>query len=96
MSPVRQRAEQTGRAPRTSKYEAVFQAFENTKRPLSYIEMTDIAQSMGFEIDRANLRSIVHFQKGLGRAHEQGDLYLWGANTEQPSPSPDPKEDDEL
>jgi hypothetical protein len=62
---------------RPSKYENLFEAFEDTGRVLSMDEMMTIAERLGLHLDRANLRSQVFAQKSAGRAHPEGSGYRW-------------------
>ena len=63
---------------RTSKYEKVFQRYEESGAALSIDEMMIIASEMGLPMDRANMRSQIYAQKQLGRAHPEGENYRWG------------------
>lgn len=76
-----------GGRQRTSKYEAAFVAFEEANRVLSINDMIEIAKACGFEMDRSNMRSQVFAQKKAGRAHPQGDGYLWGLSKIETAPS---------
>lgn len=62
---------------RTSKYEPVFAAFAKAGRPLGLDEMIETAKSVGMDIERDNLRSLVWTNKNAGRAIEQNGRYLW-------------------
>ena len=66
---------------RPSKYEPLFRAYARAGRPLSNDDMIRIAAEWGHQIDRSNMRSIVHNQKVLGRAKPVADGYLWNLET---------------
>lgn len=91
--PERQRAFDVPRQ-RTSKYESMFQAFEASGRALSLDEMLAIAGTLGFTLDRANMRSMAFAQKQLGRVRRDGDGYRWGTQTALETDTAPPVEGD--
>lgn len=84
VAPASARARVTDEAKqrtRVSKYESLFQTFASIGRPLTNDDMIRIAADHGHQIDRGNLRSIVHNQKILGRVNPVADGYLWNMET---------------
>lgn len=76
-APVRHMAAKPERRVRGSKYEPLFQLFEEQDRPLSLAEMEQIARDVGQPINRHLLRSTIFIQKKAGRAIAEGDRYRW-------------------
>ena len=75
------------RRARGSKYESLFAAFETAARPLSIDDMIGIADTMGINMTRANMRSQVFAQKVAGRAIPEGDKYFWRLSKMETAPA---------
>lgn len=83
---VAPRTDDGRKRPRRSKYEAVFQRYEESGVALSIDEMMTIASEMGHPMDRANMRSQIFAQKQIGRAHPDGENYRWGKPQAEAAP----------